>query len=78
MDKLIEDLNLSKLDDGDDLIKISLSPEHCCIPLNQPIDEFYYINENLNNNLGDFYNNNGKLFSFLLIDNKNIKNTLHK
>jgi len=64
MDKLIEDLNLSKLDDGDDLMKISLSPEHCRIPLNQPIDELYSINESLNNNLGDYYNNNEKLFPF--------------
>ena len=59
MDKLIEDLNLTKIDDDDDLIKISLSPEHCRIPLTQPIDEFYCVSENLSNNLGiaEFYNN---------------------
>ncbi|KAG5680423.1 hypothetical protein PVAND_009931 [Polypedilum vanderplanki] len=53
MEKLIEDLNLSTLDDGADLFKISLSPEHCRIPLTQPIDEMYSASENLNNNLDD-------------------------
>lgn len=52
MEKLIEDLNLSTIDDGDELIKISLSPEHCRIPLTQPIDEVYSASDNLNNNLG--------------------------
>lgn len=52
MDKLIEDLSLTKIENDVDLIKISLSPEHCRIPLTQPIDEFYCVSENLNNNLG--------------------------
>lgn len=60
MDKLIADLNLSTLDDGEDLFKISLSPDHCRIPLTQPIDEVYSASENLNNNLGTciFYTDN--------------------
>jgi hypothetical protein len=53
MEKLIEDLSLSTIDDGENMFKISLSPEHCRIPLTQPIDEVYSASDNLNNNLGE-------------------------
>jgi hypothetical protein len=52
MEKLIEDLNFPTIDDGEELIKISLSPEHCRLSLTQPIDDVYSASENLNNNLG--------------------------
>lgn len=65
MDKLIEDLNLTKIDDDEDLFKISLSPKNCRIPLTQPIDEFYCVSENLSNNLGIIQL--FKYVSFLLI-----------
>jgi hypothetical protein len=54
MDKLIEDLNLAKINNEYDLIKVSLSPKHCRILTTQPIDEFYCASENLSNNLGSF------------------------
>jgi hypothetical protein len=50
MEKLIEGLNLSTLvDENDEFLKISLSPQHSRAQLLQPIDDYY--SDHLNNHI---------------------------
>lgn len=53
MDKLIEDLNLTAFErNGENLSKVSLSPDHSTSPLNLPLDdEFYCVDGRLNHHL---------------------------
>lgn len=53
MDKLIEDLNLTALEqNGKNFTKVSLSPIHSTSPLNLPLNyDFYIVDERLNCNL---------------------------
>lgn len=70
MDKLIEDLNLSTLErNGENLSKVSLSPERSSMPLNLPLnDDFDCIDDRLNHHLtrgrlSDNFPHTGSIFA---------------